>query len=110
MDDRERRLAENERLFREVNEGIEAAAAGHGLDDHPYAFVCECSNADCMLTVTMPLAEYDRARQDSAVFVVGVGHDLPQIEKVVHRGEGYQLVRKQGEAGRIARESDPRAR
>ncbi|MDE3026409.1 MAG: hypothetical protein KGI93_12660 [Acidobacteriota bacterium] len=109
MDERERRLAENERLFREVNERIEAAAVGHGVDNHMYAFVCECSNVDCTLTVTMPLAEYDRARQDPAVFVLAFGHELPEIEKVVHRGGGYQLVRKQGEAGRLARETDPRA-
>lgn len=110
MDGRERRLAENERLLREVNERIEAAATRHGVDNHMYDFVCECSNADCTLELTMPLAEYERAREDPAVFVVAFGHDLPGIEKVVHRGRGYQLVRKQGEAGRIARKGDARAR
>jgi hypothetical protein len=109
MDDRERRLAENERLFRDVNERIEGAAAQHGVDSHRYDFVCECSNTDCVLKVTMPLAEYERARADPAVFIVAPGHELPEIEDVAHRGPGYQLVRKRGEAARLARENDPRS-
>ncbi|HEY2072683.1 MAG TPA: hypothetical protein VGG88_03830 [Gaiellaceae bacterium] len=110
MDDRERRLAENERLFREVNERIERAAAQHGVDTHRYDFVCECSNIDCGLTVTMPLSEYEQARADPTVFVVALGHELPEIEDVIHRDWGYQLVRKHGEAAQVAREEDPRAR
>lgn len=110
MDSREKRLARNERLFREVNERIEQAAARHGVDHHRYDFVCECSNVDCGLEVTLSLADYEHARSDSAVFIVAPGHELPDIESVVHRGWGYYLVRKEGEAAQVAREEDPRAR
>jgi hypothetical protein len=33
---------------------------------------------------------------------------LPEIEEVVLRGAGFQLVRKHGEAAELAEERDPR--
>ncbi|MGH2933847.1 MAG: hypothetical protein ACRDL2_04950 [Gaiellaceae bacterium] len=110
MDDRARRLAENERLFREVNERIERAAAGHGDDAHEYEFLCECSNLDCDLMLPLRLADYERARAEPVLFIVAYGHELPEIESVVDRADGYQLVRKHGEAARVAEEEDPRRR
>jgi len=108
MDERERRLAENEILFRDVNERIEHAAARQGDDPHAYEFLCECSNLDCDLMLPLQLAEYERARAEPAVFIVALGHDLPEIEEVVDRNDRYQLVRKHGEAARVAAEEHPR--
>jgi hypothetical protein len=34
---------------------------------------------------------------------------VPEIEEVVLRGAGFQLVRKQGEAAELAEETDPRS-
>lgn len=110
VDDRERRLAENERLFRDVNERIESAAAAHGGDEHEYEFLCECSNLDCNLLLAMTVGAYERARTDPTVFIVARGHELPEIEDVVHREAGYQLVKKRGEAAEVAAEDDPRRR
>ena len=62
MDAREQRLAQNEALFREVNEKVEAIAAAHGDDDHLYEFYCECANADCTLQVPATLAAYEGVR------------------------------------------------
>jgi hypothetical protein len=108
VDERERRLAENERLFREVNEGIEQAALRQGRDEHVYDFLCECSNLDCGLALKLTLETYEEARADPTVFVVASGHELPEIEDVIRRGPNYELVRKRGEAGEIARKDDPR--
>jgi len=108
VDERERRLAENERLFREVNEGIEQAALRQGQDGHVYEFLCECSNLDCGLALKLNLETYERARADPQVFVVASGHELPEIEDVIFRGPNYELVRKHGEAARVARKDDPR--
>ena len=55
MDARERRLAQNETLFREVNERIENLALTHTDDDDLYEFLCECSNAHCDLKLSLPL-------------------------------------------------------
>jgi hypothetical protein len=109
MDERERRLAKNESVFRSVNERIEQIAGTQGTDEHEFAFFCECSNADCTLQLLLTLVEYEEARSDPAVFVVAPGHDLPEIEEVVRRTAGYQLVRKHGEAAELAEELDPRS-
>lgn len=108
MDARERRLAQNETLFREVNERIEDLALSHTDKDHVYEFFCECSNAHCDLRLSLPLSTYEQARTDSTVFIVAIGHDLPEIEDVVLNGAGFQLVRKRGEAAELAEETDPR--
>jgi hypothetical protein len=47
MDPRLRRLAENEALFREINERSAASAADVWAHQQAYHFVCECADADC---------------------------------------------------------------
>jgi hypothetical protein len=42
------------------------------------------------------------------VFIVALGHELPEIEDVIFRGDGYELVRKHGEAAELVEERDPR--
>ena len=84
------------------------SALSHADEDHMYEFLCECSNVDCDLRVSIPLSTYEQARADSAVFIVATGHDLPEIEEVVLRGDGFQFVRKQGEAAELAEETNPR--
>jgi hypothetical protein len=109
MDAREERLAQNETLFRSVNENIEQAAASDWPDEHVFEFFCECSNVDCNLLLPMTVSEYEQVRADSKQFVVAPGHELPEIENVVARTDRYQVVVKQGEAAEFVTEHDPRS-
>ena|SRR5579862_712101 len=110
MDARERRLVENEAVFREVNEHIkEAAGAASAREPHVYEFLCECSNSDCTILLELSLVEYEHVRRDPTRFVVAPGHDLPEIEDVIFRSNRYQMVRKRGAAAAIAEDRDPRA-
>jgi hypothetical protein len=110
MDSRETRLARNETLFREVNERIEHAVGRGSRDDaHVYEFLCECSNTDCTLLLPLTIAEYETARSDPRQFIIAPGHDLPEIEDVVAKNSGYQVVRKGGEAAEFVTERDPRS-
>jgi hypothetical protein len=63
VDERERRLALNEALFREANERIETLADQLG-PDVPYEFLCECANADCTFRISLPLSAYENIRAD----------------------------------------------
>ena len=63
MDERARRLAENEAQFRDVNERIERAAARFGGEQHVYEFVCECSHADCLERVHLTVERYQAVRR-----------------------------------------------
>jgi hypothetical protein len=111
MDAREERLANNEVLFREINERIADVAAPHTVfgDDHSYEFLCECSNVGCDLRLRLTLSTYEEVREDAAQFVVAPGHELPEIERVISRTDEYQVVRKHGEAAELAEEKDPRS-
>jgi hypothetical protein len=110
MDAREQRLAQNEALFREVNEKVEAVAAVHGSDDHVYEFYCECSNADCSLQVPATLADYEAVRAHPRRFLIRPEHWLPDIETVAEKTEAWWVIEKEGEAGRFVEHLDPRSR
>jgi hypothetical protein len=108
MDPRQQRLAQNEALFREINERVRELAAEHGDDDHVYDFYCECSNVDCTFRLSLRVAQYEAVRRHSNRFVVLPDHDMPEIEEVVERGDGWWVVEKGGEPAVLAAQLDPR--
>ena len=109
MDERERRLAQNEALFREVNERVETLARDLG-PNAPYEFLCECANADCTFRIVLPLSVYEQIRSDTRQFVVLPLHYTPEVEDLVLEEETYWVVRKTGEAGEFVDRLDPRSR
>lgn len=107
MDDRtERQLAQNEDLFRQINEKIDVAASAYGTDAHLYEFFCECSDLNCVQRVSLTLQEYAFARADPTRFVVTKDHALDEIEHVVGEARDHVFVEKDGAAGRAAVELD----
>jgi hypothetical protein len=109
VDEREQRLAQNEALFREVNERVETLA--HQLGPNvPYEFLCECANADCTFRLTLPLKVYEGVRADPQQFVVLPLHYTPEVEDLVLKEDAHWVVRKTGEAGEYVEQLDPRSR
>jgi len=104
-----RRLADNEVLFREVNERVNEQAEGHGDDGHVYAYFCECSRTDCVERVHHTSAEYESIRADGARFILVAGHQIDEIEDVIVKLDDSIVVEKQGVAGERAEALDPRA-
>lgn len=109
MDAREQRMAQNEVLFREVNERIEAVAHQLG-PEVPYEFLCECANPDCTFKLSLPLATYESVRADPKQFVVLPHHYTPEVEDLVTKEDAYWVVKKEGEAGEFVEHLDPRSR
>ena len=109
VDERERRLAQNEALFREVNERVETVADRLG-PDVPYEFLCECANADCTFRISLPLSVYESIRADPQQFVVLPLHYTPEVEDLVIEEDTHWVVRKTGEAGEYVEQLDPRSR
>jgi hypothetical protein len=107
MDERERRMTQNETLFREVNERVQEIATDIG--GGAYEYVCECANIDCTYMIELTRAEYESLRADGTHFVVRPLHYTPEIETLVAEHESYWIVRKTGEAGDLASSLDPRA-
>ena len=95
---RKRRLAENQALFREINERIEANAETQGSDPYAYEFVCECSSLECFERFDLTLAEYGRVRDRPQRFIVLSGHEQPEVEEVVERRSAVVIVEKRAAA------------
>ena len=101
-------MAQNEVLFREVNERVESVA--HQLGPNvPFEFVCECANADCTFRVELPIGAYEEIRSDPKQFVVLPHHYTPEVEDLVAEEDSYWIVRKSGEAGEYVEELDTRS-
>jgi hypothetical protein len=110
MGSREERMGLNEAVFREVNERIEDLADRFELKNEPLDLVCECGDADCVRRISMTRAEYEELRSDPRQFAVHPGHDYPDVEEIVDRRKGYDIVSKnRGIPEQIAEQTDPRS-
>jgi hypothetical protein len=61
------RIAENESVFRRLNEGIEAATELGAADA---TFLCECADPSCREVIRLKIADYERIRADDTRFLV----------------------------------------
>jgi hypothetical protein len=105
VNERERRIGQNEVLYREVNERVNDLNDQFELTDELATFVCECGRLDCSEPMRMTGSEYARVRSDPATFAVKPGHEFPDVEVVVEEHEEYDVVRKrEGGPAELARD------
>lgn len=110
MDDRHRRIGQNEAIFRQVNERVSELNRSFSLVLERGDYLCECGNEDCVERIALTADEYERVRSEPTQFVVKPGHVAPDVEDVVRSEPGYEIVRKrEGKAATVARETDPRS-
>ena len=108
MTNRQRRIAENESRFREINERLEADLKRLPDDGAPVQYVCECGRADCAQLVSLVRDDYERVRADPRTFVVVPGHELADFEDVAVMTETHVVVRKKPETAPLVGQTDPR--
>ena len=106
-DARDERLAQNEVVFRAVNEAIQQQAIVFGGLDN-YEFICECATLECFERIALTLKQYEHIRGEGTTFVVRPGHVYDEIELVTDRQPTHWVVRKDGAAGVVAEFADPR--
>jgi hypothetical protein len=107
--DRQARIGLNEAVFREVNERINDLAEHFQLENQPLDLVCECGDPSCVERITMSGEEYEELRREPTHFAVYPGHEQADVETVVDRRRGYDIVRKhEGAPAQIAEQTDPR--
>jgi len=105
---REERAAENEDLFRRLNERLHTLAtiaSSSVLEaDTPERFLCECSQTDCSRVLELTPTEYRSVRATNRRFLVfpDSAHTEPDLETVIEQHEGFWVVEKNGEAGEEA--------
>lgn len=110
MDERGRRVGENEVIFREVNERLRELGESFSLVTELAEFVCECADTSCTDRIQMVLSEYERVRSNPKWFVIIPGHEVIDYERVISENEAYAVVEKLpgGPAG-LAIRGDPRS-
>ena len=102
VDDRGRRVGENEAMWREINELTPPEEGVMNL------VFCECGLVTCTERVSMTASEYEEVRASATTFVVAAGHELPDVERIVAANERFRVVEKEGEAAAVAARTDPR--
>jgi hypothetical protein len=110
MSSREERIGLNEAVFREVNERIEDVAETFNLKTQSLDLICECGDGACEERLSMTRAEYEELRSEPHQFAVHPGHEYPDVESVIAKRKGYDVVRKnRGVPEQIAERTDPRS-
>lgn len=105
------RSAQNQALFRDVNERVGELTAALNQVTPRSDWVCECADNECFEPIEMSLEEYKALRQHPTRFAV-VAEDIhvyPDAERIVERTDRYWVVEKFELAGRVATELDPRS-
>jgi hypothetical protein len=104
LDVRQVRAAENQSLFRTVNERL--VALNETFEDfvETALFVCECADTTCIERIKITLPEYRRIRENPRRFFVAPseGHVLPEVENVVEARERYFVVEKIEDGAKVA--------
>lgn len=109
-EDQARRVGLNEALFRQVNEQIRGLTATFGTENGTMTVICECGNSGCTDQLEVGVGEYERVRDDSRLYVIAPGHDIPEVEDVVERHDDWVIVRKrEGTPAQVSEETDPRS-
>lgn len=106
------RRAQNEALFRDLNERVKEIDErlepnGMGAPPAELEFLCECADLECAKRFAMSRDEYEAVRQHPSYFVVIPEHVDEAIEQVIEVRAGYVIVSKDGDAAEVARETDP---
>lgn len=101
---REQRAAQNEDMFRQVNDRLHVLAVIDGSSEPLERFVCECAQASCSLVVELTPGEYRSVRAEDTRFLVfpEALHTNSELETVVERHDLFWVVEKRGEAGEEA--------
>ena len=103
----QRRMADNEVVFRKHNERLMkwaksynaiAEKEGHHAEvlnkDTKLEFFCECADENCVERVSESADKYKKIHQAKDTFIIKPGHEVVSIEKVVEQKPDYHIVEK----------------
>ena len=112
QDERRRRAADNQAMFRSINERIEDLNEAFDQFGGYGRWTCECADVHCADSIELSMIEYETLREHPSRFAVAPGnkHFVPEVEIVVSRNERYWIVEKVGAAGERAAELSERIR
>ena len=102
-----RRMAENEVVFRLYNERFKQFVDGaerdskennqeHRTDDFdgPLSFYCECSDENCTQKISLMPSRYEEIHKARDHFIIVRGHEIKSIEAIIGEESGFCIVEK----------------
>lgn len=110
QDERRRRAADNQAMFRSINERIEDLNEAFDQFGGYGRWTCECANVHCADSIEMSMIEYESLREHPTRFAVAPSdeHFVADVEIVVSRSERYWIVEMVGAGGERAIELSKR--
>jgi hypothetical protein len=93
MSPREKRIVQNEALFREVNKRIAELDDLFSAPGDLLPLICECANTGCTTVIAVESATFQTVRENRLRFLVAPGHEQDN-ETVLERLAGYFIVEK----------------
>jgi hypothetical protein len=91
---REVRAAQNELVFRAVNEQIAKMTDRFRSQLSEIDIVCECVDTSCVGAIRIGADEFAKIERAEATFLVLPGHEDESVEQVVEHRESYVVVWK----------------
>ena len=102
---REQRQAQNQFIFRSVNQEIKRLSEKLLDARSDLEFVCECYDPACIKRMRMRLAEFTEFDRMENCFIVVPGHEDAEVEEVMTRHKNYLVVAKVGANRESVRDS-----
>ncbi|MBW8742343.1 MAG: ANTAR domain-containing protein [Gaiellaceae bacterium] len=90
---REQRVADTEKLFKDLNLSIAEL-----LDGKSGGFLCECGNPLCNETIDLDPEDLKMLHSRDGFYAIIVGHQIPDLETVVMENDRFAIVRNNGYA------------
>jgi hypothetical protein len=106
----ERRMVENEKVFRRLNEQVQQGfdqTNALAIEEHqpeyvitlkasdpPLHFYCECSNIKCTDRIRIAPYTYNKIHKRRDHFVVVPGHEVLAIERIVRTTPKFNVIEK----------------
>jgi hypothetical protein len=94
--ERELRAAQNQMMFRSVNDRIKELGESVMNSVAAIGFACECEDTACATPIKMSLEEFAAIEVIENRFIVLSGHERLEVEDVLDRRDGYLIVAKRG--------------
>jgi CheY-like chemotaxis protein len=105
----QKQIGRNEDEARAANEIVSVEgeqARMHGSE--LLAVLCECGDRACHAPLDMTVDDYEEIRSEPDHFAVLDGHEILEAEHIIARRAEYLIVQKFGDAGKVAKDGDPR--
>jgi hypothetical protein len=94
-------------MFRFANERMSGWEELHA-NENVELYFCECADEDCREKIELHKHDYETVRSNSRHFVVVPGHEVPDVETVIDKHEGWAVIEKDREVTETVERLDPR--